>query len=60
MTDDQEWLRASEVAKIFHVHVNTVKRLPPKDLPYLRFGSRGDRLYNYKDIEEYIRVRTVK
>lgn len=61
MTEDQqEWFRASEIAKLFNVHTNTIKRIPSKDLPYMRFGSRGNRLYNIKDIEEYIRVRTIK
>jgi hypothetical protein len=55
-----DWLSALAVARYFGLHVNTIKRLPPADLPYLRIGQRGDRLYRRSDVETYIERRTVR
>jgi phage terminase Nu1 subunit (DNA packaging protein) len=55
-----EFLRAYQVAELFNVHMSTVKRIPEKDLPYWKFGSRGDRMYAHKDVEEYINKRYVR
>jgi excisionase family DNA binding protein len=60
MTDHTvRWLTPTEVAERLGVHQNTVKRIPPEDLPYFRFGTRGDRRYDPADIDEYIRGRKV-
>jgi len=52
-------LSATEVARHLGCHVNSVKRIPPKDLPYFRFGSRGDRRYRIQDVNRYIEERLV-
>jgi hypothetical protein len=54
------WLSAEETAAMLGVHMNTVKRIPPEQLPYMRIGSRGDRRYRITDIETYIEMRTVR
>lgn len=55
-----ELLRVREVSRHLGVHVNTVKRIPPRDLPYMRVNRRGDRRYHPKDLQAYIDRRTVK
>lgn len=55
-----EWLSAEETAAMLGVHMNTVKRVPPEQLPYMRIGRRGDRRYRITDIETYIEMRTVR
>jgi hypothetical protein len=50
-------LRVGEVALTLNVHINTVKRIPPSDLPFFRVASRGDRRYRIEDVMEYIRRR---
>lgn len=47
-----------EVAKRLRVHVNTVKRIPARELPYFRIGSRGDRRYMISDVDAYIKSKT--
>jgi hypothetical protein len=54
-----EWLSPNEVAVALGLHVNTVKRIPPEELPYFRVTSRGDRKYRIEDIEGYIEGRMV-
>lgn len=50
---------AQGVAEILGIHVNTVKKIPPNELPYFRIGNRGDRKYRYYDVKAYIMRRTV-
>lgn len=50
---------APQVAAILNLHVNTVKRLEPGELPYFRVGSRGDRRYRAEDVQAYIDRRLV-
>jgi excisionase family DNA binding protein len=52
-------LTVDEVAELLGVHNNTVKRIPPADIPFFRVGSRGDRRYIRWDIERYIERRMV-
>jgi hypothetical protein len=52
-------LSAGEVSNRLGVHINTVKRIPPSELPFFRVSNRGDRRYLLEDVEEYIRRRTV-
>lgn len=47
-----------EVADRLGVHVNTVKRIPPQELPYFRIGTRGDRRYETGQVASYKRRRT--
>ena len=53
------YLKANEVAEALRVHVNTVKRISPSELPYIRVSSRGDRRYNETDVADYVRRNTV-
>ena len=55
-----EWLSLRDVADMFGVHRNTIKRTPPSLLPYLRIGSRGDRRYRRSDVEAMIERRMVR
>jgi len=55
-----EWLSLRDVADMFAVHPNTVKRFPPALLPYLRIGARGDRRYRRSDVEAMIERRMVR
>ena len=50
-------LSVPEVAEILGVHVNTVKRTSPKELPYFRIGKRGDRRYDPTDVIAYKEAR---
>jgi len=47
-------LTAAEASRHLGVHVNTLKRIPPTELPYFRIGSRGDRRYLHPDVQAYI------
>lgn len=53
------WLSVREVAKWLDVHPNTVKRIPAADLPFMSFGTRGDRKYREVDVIAYIQKRMV-
>ena len=55
-----EWLSLRDVADMFGVHRNTIKRTPPSLLPYLRIGARGDRRYRRADVEAMIERRMVR
>jgi hypothetical protein len=50
-------LTANEVSLWLGTHVNTVKRIPPDQLPYFRVGGRGDRRYFQSDVIAYIERR---
>lgn len=52
-------LKSGEVARALRIHINTLKRIPPADLPYFRFGPRGDRRYAAGDVDAYIEKRMV-
>ena len=47
-------LAAQAVAELLGVHVNTVKRMDPTELPYYRIGHRGDRRYRRGDVQAYL------
>lgn len=53
------WLSVRDVGVALGLHRNSVKRLPPTDLPYYRITDRGDRRYRRSDVEEYLRRRRV-
>lgn len=50
-------LGVGDVALALGVHRNSVKRIPGGELPFWRFGSRGDRRYRAADVEAYMRRR---
>lgn len=48
-------LTASEVAKLLHLHVNTVKRLGDRgELPFYRVSKRGDRRFRVEDVVGFL------
>jgi excisionase family DNA binding protein len=48
-------LTAAEVARLLHLHVNTVKRLGDRgELPFYRVCKRGDRRYRREDVEQFL------
>lgn len=55
-----ELMTPMEVAVRLAVHANTVKRIPADELPYMRFGHRGDRRYRPADVSLYIEQRMVR
>ena len=57
---ESNWLTPYEVAQALGLHVNTVKRLPPSELPYMQATSRGDRKYWYEDVNAYIEKRMIR
>jgi hypothetical protein len=52
-------LTARQVALLLGVHVNTVKRTEPSELPYFTIGTRNDRRYRPCDVRAYLIRRTV-
>jgi hypothetical protein len=48
-----ERIGAVEAAAILGCHPNTIRRIPPEQLPFWRLGNRGDRRYDRADIERY-------
>jgi hypothetical protein len=55
-----DWLNVHETAQALGLHSNTVKKMPPEYLPYMRVNSRGDRKYHVNDVEAYIARRMVR
>jgi hypothetical protein len=53
-------LATAEVARWLDVHPNTVKRIPPDQLPYFRVSTRGDRRYRESDVLAYMEGRYVR
>lgn len=48
-------LTASEVARMLHLHVNTVKRLGDRgELPFYRVCKRGDRRFRLDDVKTFL------
>ena len=48
-------LTATEVARLLHLHVNTVKRLGDRgELPFFRVCKRGDRRFRLNDVMTYL------
>ena len=57
---EEGMLRPREVARMLSLNVNTVKRIPPTELPFYRIGTRGDRRYRPEDIEQYLREKRAR
>ena len=52
---DSEMLTTAEVARLLHVHPNTVRQWSNKGMiRAYRLGTRGDRRFDRKDIERFI------
>jgi len=48
-------LTASEVARLLHLHPNTVKRLGDRgELAFYRVCRRGDRRFRMQDVEDFL------
>ncbi|MFO1538922.1 MAG: helix-turn-helix domain-containing protein [Chloroflexota bacterium] len=48
-------LTAAEVARMLHLHVNTVKRLGDRgELPFYRVSRRGDRRFRLDDVRAFL------
>lgn len=54
------WLSISEASRALGMHANSIKRIPPAELPYMRLGDRGDRKYHRNDIVAFIEKRMVR
>ena len=53
--DIKPMLTTSDVARLFNVHINTVRRWSNQGiLKTYRIGSRGDRRFDQKDIEQFL------
>ncbi len=53
-----DMLTVQDVAKILHVHTNTLRRWSDQGLiKSYRITFRGDRRYKYKDIIDYLKER---
>ena len=49
-------LTTTEVAHLLHVHPNTVRHWANKGLlPVYRLGTRGDRRFKQKEVENFIK-----
>lgn len=57
---DKAALNVSEAAAFLGVHVNTLKRIDPRELPFFRIGARGDRRYDALDLRKYKGQRMVR
>lgn len=54
--DIENMLTTSDVAHLLNVHINTVRRWSNQGiLKNYRIGSRGDRRFSRKDIEEFLK-----
>jgi hypothetical protein len=58
--EESGWLSVNETARALGLHNNTVKRISPSELPYMRVTDRGDRKYWYEDVNMYIAKRMVR
>ena len=53
---NSEMLTTAEVAKLLHVHPNTIRQWTNKELLHAyRLGPRGDRRFKHEDVENFIR-----
>ena len=50
-------LTASEVSRLLHIHINTVRRWSDNGtLKSYRIGTRGDRRFDKDDITEFLKT----
>ncbi|MFO8143793.1 MAG: helix-turn-helix domain-containing protein [Dehalococcoidales bacterium] len=56
----ENMLTTSDVAQLLNVHINTVRRWSNQGiLKNYRIGSRGDRRFSKKDLEEFLVEKSV-
>jgi excisionase family DNA binding protein len=56
--DISAMMTTSDVAHMLNVHINTVRRWSNQGiLKTYRIGSRGDRRFDRKDIEEFLQYK---
>jgi hypothetical protein len=60
MTRVERTLTAAEVAVLLGVHINTVKRIPPAELPCFVVRACGDRRYERRAVTRYKERRYVR
>ena len=54
--ENSRMLTTTEVAHLLHVHPNTVRQWANKGLlPVYRLGTRGDRRFDWKEVEDFIK-----
>ncbi len=56
--DDDTLVTAADLSARWAVHRDSVYRIAPDELPFLKLG-RGTRRYRWADVVEYERRRTV-
>lgn len=50
-------LTASEVSRLLHIHINTVRRWSDNGtLKSYRIGTRGDRRFDKEDVAEFLKM----
>jgi len=53
---NSEMMTTTEVAKLLHVHTNTVRHRANRELIHTyRLGPRGDRRFTQEDVDTFIR-----
>jgi excisionase family DNA binding protein len=53
-------LSTGEVARLLHLHINTVRRWSKSGIiESRRFGSRGDRRFSWDDINRLLNQQTI-
>ena len=53
---NSEMMTTTEVAKLLHVHANTVRHWANKGLlRAYRLGPRGDRRFKHEDVDSFVR-----
>ena len=57
--EEAPMLRPREVGVRLSLHVDTVKTIPPAELPFVRINARGDRRYRVADVDAYLAARRV-
>lgn len=57
---DEKFLSTREVAKLLGVSYQTVRNYPKPELPYFQNGVQGKRLYDRRDIDDFIERRKVR
>lgn len=53
------WVPSGLARQVLGISVQTLKKIPPSELPYLRINDRGDRRYDTRDIDKWINDRIV-
>jgi DNA-binding transcriptional MerR regulator len=57
---DDKFLSTPEVAERLGVSYQTVRNYPARDLPYFQIKRQGKRLYDPRDVADFIERRKVR